>query len=226
MADQQPRSSAAGRTRPYRSETRRRVLDAAFAVFAERGIAASSLNEVAAAAGLTKGAVYSNFESKDDLVLALMEEHAAARINASLAEVDDHGDGPETLAAIGAVLVTAMRSDAAWHRLLAEYFAMAHHDRRRQKALRQRRREVREAVARALDRVAGGLDIELPMPSGELAVVLLALSNGLAVEADIDPEAVPDDLLGRVLTLIAGEAMAKIRAASILPDNAIRTGPR
>ncbi len=210
---------ARDRTRPTRAETRSRVLDAAFATFAARGIAASSLTEVAAAAGLTKGAVYSNFASKDELVLALMEQHAAERIHASLTNLEGTADGRQALLDVAAVLVHAMRSDAAWHRLLAEYFAMTHHDPDRRQALRLRRREIRMTIARALDRVAAGLDFVLPMPADELAVVLLALSNGLAVEADIDSDAVPDDLLGRVLTLIAGDAMAKIRAAAILePD--------
>jgi AcrR family transcriptional regulator len=200
------------RTRPHRAETRRRVLDAAFAVFSERGIAASSLNEVAAAAGLTKGAVYSSFDSKDDLVLALMEEHAAVRIQSSLAEVGGTGD---TITAIADVLASAMRTDAAWHRLLAEYFAMAHHDPRRQAALRDRRREVRDAVARALDVVFASLELEAPLPSQDFATVLLALSNGIAMETDIDPD-VPSDLLGRVLTLLAGDAMTKLRAAGAL----------
>jgi AcrR family transcriptional regulator len=210
------------RTRPHRSETRRKVLDAAFAVFAQRGIAASSLTEVAAAAGLTKGAVYSNFDSKDDLVLALMEEHAAARIDASFAEFGEPGD---TITAIGSVLVNAMRTDAAWHRLLAEYFAMAHHDPRRQDALRQRRREIRDTIARALQTVAAELDFDLPLPAAEFATVLLALSNGLAVETDIDPDGVPADLLGRVLNLIAGEGMSKLRDASLLPEASTAKSP-
>ena len=56
------------------------------------------------------------------------------------------------------------------------------------------------------------------LPLAELAKKfhLIEQSNGLAVEADIDPEAVPDDLLGRVLTLIAGDAMAKLRDAEIV----------
>ena len=212
-----------GRTRPTRAETRRRILDAAFAVFGEQGIAATKLTEVAAAAGLTKGAVYSSFASKDELVLALMEEHAAHRLEASLASFAEAGDGGAGLANVAAVLMYEMRADAVWHRLLAEFFAMAHHDDRRRDALRRRRREVRDTIARALNRLAEGLDLELPLPAEEFAVVLLALSNGLAVEADIDDEAVPDGLLGRVLTLIAGDAVAKVQAAA--SDPAVQPPP-
>lgn len=201
------------RTRPTRAETRRRILDAAFAVFGQRGIAASSLTEVAAAAGLTKGAVYSNFDSKDELVLTLMEEHAGHRIQASLDAVDA-ADSADMLGEVAAVLVHEMRVDAVWHRLLAEYFAMAHHDPARREALQQRRREVRATITRALERVAEEIGMELPLPAADFAVVILALSNGLGVEAEIDPGGVPDDLLARVLTLIAGDAVAAVQEAA------------
>jgi AcrR family transcriptional regulator len=193
------------RKRPYRHETRRRVLDAAFTVFAESGIAASSLDEVAAAAGLTKGAVYSNFASKDELVLALMEEHAAHRIEAGLAGFTEGVNTDRAWVEMAAALVHDMRADAAWHRLLAEYFAMSRRDDTRRQALRDRRREVRAAIARVVARVAEIHDVEPPQGPDEMAIVLLALSNGLAIETDIDPEGVPGELLGRVLTLIAGD---------------------
>ncbi|MFL6061185.1 MAG: TetR/AcrR family transcriptional regulator [Marmoricola sp.] len=201
------------RTRPLRSETRRNVLDAAFEVFGERGIAASSLTEVAARAGLTKGAVYSNFASKDELVLALMEEHAAHRIQASLDAID-LDDPRDVLDLVAGVLVHEMRVDATWHRLLAEYFAMVHHDPYRREALRDRRREVRASVTRALEAVGTALEITWPMPTEDMASTMLALSNGLGVESDIDPDGVPEDLLARVLTLIAGDAVAQVRAAA------------
>lgn len=192
------------RTRPTRGETRRRVLDAAFTVFGERGIAGSSLTEVARAAGLTKGAVYSSFASKDDLVLALMEEHAAQRMSAAIAQFDRTDDVDAALVRVAGVLVRAMRTDAAWHRLLAEYFALTHRAPERRAALRERRREARDAVARALERVVGRTGLRLPLPVDDLVVVLFALSNGLAVESAIDPDVPADDLLARVLVLLAG----------------------
>lgn len=196
------------RTRPARAETRRRVLDAAFAVFGERGIAGSSLAEVAREAGLTKGAVYSNFRSKDDLVLALMEEHAMHRLSGALAGFTETADGDEALARAATVLVRAMHDGAAWHRLLAEYFALSHRDPGRREGLRLRRREARDAVARALTRVEQTTDIRLPLPAPELSAVLFALSNGLAMESAIDPGAVPDALLGEVLALMFGRGDA------------------
>lgn len=205
------------RVRATRQETRQSILTAAMGVFGEHGIAASSVSDVAAAAGLTKGAVYSSFESKDELVLALMEEHAMHRITASMEMVTASSDPSEVVRSVAQVLVREMRADAAWHRLLAEYFAMAHRDRRIQAALAERRREARDAVGRALEKVVEVLDIELPLPIAELSVLLFALSNGLAVESGIDPTAVPDDLLEKVLGMLVPDA------ASLLSDAALST---
>jgi AcrR family transcriptional regulator len=180
------------------------VLDAAFAVFSERGIAGSSIAQVAEAAGLTKGAVYSNFASKDDLVLSLMEEHAMARLTGSLAELTDAPDQQSALLNAGMVLAKAMRADAAWHRILAEYFALSHHDPARREGLRRRRREARHTVARAITRLCEQTGLRLVLPHDDMATVLFALSNGLAVESGIDPDVVPEELFGRVLVLLAG----------------------
>ena len=57
-----------------RQQTREHLLAAAAEVFAERGFHGASLDEVAAVAGFTKGAVYSNFKNKEDLFLALLKE--------------------------------------------------------------------------------------------------------------------------------------------------------
>ncbi len=70
-----------------RQLTREHLLAAAAQVFAERGFHGATLDEVGRVAGFTKGAVYSNFASKDDLFLALFKEnyeHEMARLVATL----------------------------------------------------------------------------------------------------------------------------------------------
>ena len=62
-----------------RQLTREHLLAAAAQVFAERGFYGATLDEVARVAGFTKGAVYSNFESKDDLFLALFKANYGQR---------------------------------------------------------------------------------------------------------------------------------------------------
>lgn len=58
-----------------RVRTRTQLIDSAMQLFAERGIANVSLEQVAASVGVTKGAIYTNFSSRDDLVMAVMECH-------------------------------------------------------------------------------------------------------------------------------------------------------
>src|SRR5580765_6777154 len=76
-----------------RAMTREHLLDAAAIVFARDGYHGASLDDVAAAAGFTKGAVYSNFKNKEDLFLALLED----RTDRQLAVVSDvlEAGGPE-----------------------------------------------------------------------------------------------------------------------------------
>src|SRR4029453_6308711 len=63
-----------------RQQTRARLLEAAGQVFARRGFHAATLDEVAEAAGYTKGAVYANFANKDGLFLALLDQRVAAQL--------------------------------------------------------------------------------------------------------------------------------------------------
>ncbi len=82
------------RTRPTRDEVRDRILDAAAKVFAAEGFAGATIDAVGQAAGFTKGAVYSNFESKDELFLALLDREFELR-GAQIATVLD-GSGGDT----------------------------------------------------------------------------------------------------------------------------------
>ena len=64
---------AASTLKRSRSATRERLLDAAGAVFAERGFAASTIEDICDRAGFTRGACYSNFETKDELLVQLLD---------------------------------------------------------------------------------------------------------------------------------------------------------
>jgi AcrR family transcriptional regulator len=90
--------TAPGRTRLTRAEskalTRQRLLEAAGELVAAQGFAATSIEEIAEAAGYTIGAIYSNFGSKEALILALLEEHMSASM-AELAQVFDEADGEQ-----------------------------------------------------------------------------------------------------------------------------------
>jgi AcrR family transcriptional regulator len=188
--------------RPRKDEVRERVLQAAGEVFAERGFAAASLDQVTAAAGFTKGAVYSNFRSKDDLFLALMEAEGARRIDAVEAALRTTGDLPGALAAVGAEL---SRRDSTWQLLFLEFWQRAVRDAEVRQAFVASRRTLRARVTEVVERFLSERPVRTGWDAASLTVVLLALANGLALEALPDPDAVPGDLLTRVLTELVGQ---------------------
>src|SRR3954451_18500431 len=68
------------RTRPTRDDTRDKLFEAAARVFEEQGIGGASIETLAAAAGFSRGAFYSNFTSKDELIIAMLENHVERSI--------------------------------------------------------------------------------------------------------------------------------------------------
>ena len=192
------------RTRPRKDEVRARVLQAAAEVFAERGFAGASLDQVAAAAGFTKGAVYSNFAGKDELFLALMADEATRRVDAVEEAMRTTTDLPGVLAAVSAEL---SRRDVAWQLLFLEFWQRAVRDPDVRRAFVASRRDLRARV----EGVVAGFLAEHPAragwDAGALTVVLIALSHGLALEALPDPDAVPADLLAHVLTELVDQGL-------------------
>src|SRR5436853_4591753 len=75
-----------------KERTKAELVEAARAVFLRRGFHAASLDEIAEEAGYTKGAVYSNFDGKDDLFLAVFEDHFRRRAEAYAGFIFDHDD--------------------------------------------------------------------------------------------------------------------------------------
>jgi AcrR family transcriptional regulator len=187
-----------------REETRRRVLAAAAAVFAERGYEATTLEDVAAAAGFSKGAVYSNFASKQELFLALMRERIEERLDAVRDVAEQAGSATERIARAGSELAELLARQPEWHLLFLEFWARAIRDPQLRRELAAGRRPMRELIARLLDEQASGLGVELPAPSDALAVIVLALSNGLAIERLADPETVDPGLYATALGLVLG----------------------
>src|ERR1700745_4049428 len=68
------------RTRPTRDETRDKLFEAAARMFEDHGIGGASIEAIAAAAGFSRGAFYSNFASKDELIIAMLEDHVEQSI--------------------------------------------------------------------------------------------------------------------------------------------------
>ena len=180
-----PRAPGRAPTRPRgdkRERTRGRLLDAALALTREKGFEAPTLQEIAARAGLTTGAIYGNFGSREGLIMALAERQWApirpkVRAGASFAEL---------MEALGDAVIEALpeRRPAAVGALTFRAYALRH-------------AEVRErfgdAMARGYDAGAAWFAAafrpeELPMPPAVLARVINAMIEGLVFQAFLTPE--------------------------------------
>ena len=189
--------------RPRRGEVRERLLATAMAVFTERGYDGSTLDQVAAAAGFSKGAVYSNFASKDELFLALMDRQVGdyvARIRNVLNRTRDDSSGRSSGRLTGDALTGMLTQDRDWQLLFLDYVGRAARDPRMRALLAVHRARVRDVVAESVRGVLG--EDRNVLDADSIAVMLLALSNGLAIERFIDPDAIPDALLGTILNAL------------------------
>jgi len=194
--------------RPGRAAVRRRLLDAALEVFAERGYASANLDQVAAAAGLTKGAIYSNFASKDELFFAMMHDQALNRVEAVRAalEADPRAPrGEQSLHDIGRLLTVAFTEQREWQLVFLDFWRRAIQDDAVRAQFVTQRRALRAAIADRVEQVLGRAAGLGELTVDDIVTVVLALSNGLAIERYADPEVVSGDLFGRILAQLARE---------------------
>ncbi|MGY4462647.1 AcrR family transcriptional regulator [Bradyrhizobium sp. LB13.1] len=88
------------RTRPTRDDTRDRLFEAAARMFEQDGIGGASIEAIAAAAGFTRGAFYSNFKSKDELIIAMLEDHVEQSIRRNMDILAQHDNLDDFIAAL------------------------------------------------------------------------------------------------------------------------------
>ena len=167
-----------------RPETRARLLDAAFSVFAARGFGRASIEEVCEAAGYTRGAFYSNFDTLDELFFALYTERSEAiahRVATGLAHPS--ADLPELVAqAVQALIV-----DRDWILVSTDFRLYAARNPEVAAALRAHRNQLRDALATSLAPVTArsGLPASLRTPDG-LARAVMAIHDGATTELLLD----------------------------------------
>jgi AcrR family transcriptional regulator len=185
------------------ARTREELVEAADRLFTTNGFHATSVDAVADAAGYTKGAVYSNFASKEDLFFAVYErrvDRRAADIEATFAGGETAYDGLERL-----IAGLAKRRDDGWLAAFFEFWAHV----LRHPELRGRFAEVHRRglgpVARSLESVADERGERLPEEPLKLATARLAMLTGLQLERLTQPELVDEGLFVRMMRLAMDE---------------------
>jgi AcrR family transcriptional regulator len=174
------------RTRPTRDDTREKLFEAAAEVFEQQGIAAS-IEAIAAAAGMTRGAFYSNFESKDDLIVAMLEDHVERSLRHHRELLAKHREPEDFIAALRAA--ERGRHDPLGRAPLLhiELILFVARLEKRRPALAKRLKARRELVAEVL---AGLPYVGNPAWT---SAMLLALEDGFRLHRLIDPASTPAD---------------------------------
>src|SRR5439155_8697377 len=168
-----------------RQQTRDVLIEAATEVFERRGYEGASLEEIAEAAGYTRGAIYSNFGGKEELFLAVNERFNERIIDAFREVAPSSADTREwdisTLA--------RMWRAATLHPVLAKEFDLylLRNPEARTRAAGHRDKNA-EMVAAFIDEVAARTNLKLRLPSLTLARVILAAADGLAYAEQFDGE--------------------------------------
>ena len=202
-----------------KADTRRRLLDAAAALFAERGIDAVSIDAVAEEADRTSGAVYAHFGGKDGLLVALLDELVDDMAAVMGAELTLEDEGDEQLAALWRAFSDPPPGPGrGWLLLEHEFWLYAARHGDAQRRLARRFELARQSAAQAMVEFADSGAAVLPAPPDQVATLLVALLIGLEMQSRIDPDAVPD------ATAVTGlRAVTGFQRAS--PDEVSRPTP-
>jgi AcrR family transcriptional regulator len=186
-----------------KAATREALLAAGRTVFVRDGYQRASLDRVAAEAGFTKGAVYGNFATKADLFLAIYEERSAARTELIAQAARAASDLEDLRRRMVDDWRHVVERERGWSLLLIEFWVHAAREPKLRKRLRKAHLQVRGAISVALETVTERDGSSLPMPPAKLATAVMALGNGLNLEAFLD-ESAADDLYDTGTSLLGG----------------------
>jgi AcrR family transcriptional regulator len=177
-----------------KEQTRRELVAAARTEFLARGFHQASVEEIAERAGYSKGAVYSNFEGKDELFLAVLDEQYARVLDAHGPRMRAAATMADGLRAAAAQLAEQARVDPGWTPLLIEFWAHAARVPVLREEARKRQEQQLDGVAAILSELAARHRVQFVVPAREAARCGTALGRGIAVERLLEPDSTVAEL--------------------------------
>jgi AcrR family transcriptional regulator len=218
-----PRPRPDQRTRAAREEgrdARGELLTAALRIFARRGYREAGVDEIAAEAGYSKGALYWHFSGKEELLLALLDERIDAPMRDRVALLASAP--PDRDMSVEATRAFAQQLNEGREALLLEreYWSLAIRDPELRARYVERQTELRDALAAAMQARARHLGTpNLTMPPEDVARIVMSIIGGLAVDELIEPGSARPQLLGEALALIYAGLVARAQGHPIASND-------
>lgn len=195
--------------RPSREETRNRLLDAAATVFIDLGIGAASIEEITDRAGFSRGAFYSNFADKDELVLGLLDRMSRESVTEIEQLMVEHQDPDDYVRATQAMLRSPGRRNGHHHPVLStELMLYSLRNPKAQPFLKARLDRTQKAIKEVIERNAVSLGLRPADNRSAIAAMINAMDDGFGFHAIIDPERDPIEAFSAALDFIAEAASA------------------
>lgn len=171
-----------------RQLTRSTLIDAAADVFAKRGFHAASLEEIAETAGFTRGAIYKNFENKEELFFAVIERRIDAQLSRFREVLREDRAAAADPARLAAIWQEILPNEREWFTLDLEFrlYAMRNEDARKRWVANER--ELHSLVARFIKEMQDALGGSTTMDPDTLAGIVVPASQGFWQWAALDPE--------------------------------------
>ena len=186
------------RTRPTRDDTCEKLFEAAARVFEEQGIGGASIEAIAAAAGLTRGAFYSNFNSKDELIIAMLEDHVEQSIRRNLDLLETHKDPVDFVEALRTMDRSKQDPLGRSPLLHMEMILFVARAEKRRPELAKRLRARRKLIADIVETTSNNSGKPAFDPAWTGAI-LLAMEDGFRLHRLIDPDTTPADSFLRAI---------------------------
>ena len=188
--------------RESQERTRRRLIESAAGLFARKGIAATTIQEIAEEAGHTRGAFYAHFSTKDELCMAMLEERFDRYLERFDATLAGTGEPAERARSAGDDLTRLLETDPEWQRLSFEFAVHAAHDPAFRRGLVRRHRSLRAGVAEVFRARAKEAGVKPPIPLERLTLMTFAISTGMTTCMLLEPKEFGDDLHGELLAIL------------------------
>jgi AcrR family transcriptional regulator len=184
-----------------KAETRQALIRAAGELFALHGMERTSLDEIAARVGLTKGAIYANFRNKDELIEAVGDEFSQVSDTTTLH--DPTSGIAERLAALGAEVAEMLPQIAAVNVMLHLEYDL-YLQRHPQQAERERQTQHAWLVqeGRDFDEIARARGEQLPLTGAQLWALLIGAVRGIGFEWMKYPDELPPAAVAQFFELL------------------------